>query len=322
MVKNLKALSVFALMLMGVCCLFGSPALGQTPQFTIGNYQQISQQRVSLYVYQYVYVANVTNSGAAADNVLGTVTSTSPHTTIVAGQNTLSFGSVAPSTSKLSLNSFQFQQDLRYPFSFTNLVWSFASAAAQPPIANAGPAQTLPVGSTATLDGSKSSDPNGVAITGILWNFVSKPGGSAATLSNATTYSPSFILDVPGNYVVELTVTDALGLSGSSTVTISTSASAPVANAGTSRTVPIGTTVTLDGSGSTDADGAPMTFVWTFVTIPAGSTAVLSNPTSVNPSFTVDKLGNYVVQLIVTAEGLKSNPTSDHCANVRRPTGG
>ena len=307
MIKNLKTLLNFVLMLVGSSFFLGTPTFGQQPQFTIGNYQQISQTRVSLYVYQYVYVANVTNSGAAADNVVGTVTSTSPHTTII--DNTLSFGAVAANTSKLSLNSFQFQQDLRYPFSFSNLQWSFASAAAQPPIANAGPAQTLPVGSTATLDGSKSSDPNGVAITGILWTFNSKPSGSAATLTNATTYTPSFVLDVPGNYVVLLKVTDALGLSGSATVTISTSASAPVANAGASRTVPIGTTVTLDGSGSTDADGAPLTFAWSFISIPSGSTAILSNPTSVNPSFTVDKLGSYVIQLIVTAEGLSSAPS-------------
>ena len=307
MSKNLRILSYLALALVDVCFFLTTPTFGQETQFTVSNYQQISQTRVSLYVYQYVYVANVANNGGAADNVVGTVTSTSSHATIVS--NTLSFGTVAANSSKLSLNSFSFQQDLRYPFAFSDLQWTFASAAAQPPIANAGPAQTLPVGSKATLNGSQSSDPNGVAITEISWTFSSKPPGSAATLSNATTYSPSFVLDVAGNYVVELTVTDALGLSGSATVTISTSASAPVANAGASRTVPIGTTVTLNGSGSTDADGAPMTFAWSFVSIPAGSAAVLNNPTSVDPTFTVDKLGNYVVQLIVSAEGLSSAPS-------------
>ena len=308
MAKYLKDPTRLGMILVGLCFLFGAPTFGQAPQFTIGNYQQISQQRVSLYVYQFVYMANVANSGAAAANVIGTVTSTSPHTTIVAASNTLSFGAVAANASVLSWNTFSFQQDVRYQFVFSSLVWTFASAAALPPIANAGPAQTLPVGSTATLNGSKSSDPNGVAITGIQWTFVSKPTGSAATLSNATTYSPSFVLDVAGNYVVELTVTDALGLSGSAAVTISTSASAPVANAGASQTVALSTTVTLNGSGSTDADGATLTFAWSFVSVPSGSAAVLSNPTSVNPSFTVDKLGNYVVQLIVSAEGLSSAP--------------
>src|SRR5882762_3365637 len=110
MVKNLKALTNSVVMLVGICFFLATPTFGQQPQFTIGNYQQTSQRRVSLYVYQYVYVANVTNGGAAADNVVGTVTSTSPHTTII--DSTLSFGAVAANSSKLSLNSFQFQQDL------------------------------------------------------------------------------------------------------------------------------------------------------------------------------------------------------------------
>jgi hypothetical protein len=108
MAKYLKAFARPGMMLLGLCFLFGAPTFGQVPQFTVGNYQQISQQRVSLYVYQFVYVANVSNSGAAADNVIGTVTSTSPHTTIVATSNTLSFGTVAANASVLSLNTFSF----------------------------------------------------------------------------------------------------------------------------------------------------------------------------------------------------------------------
>ena len=78
---------------------------------------------------------------------------------------------------------------------------------------------------------------------------------------------------------------------------------APIANAGSGQTVTIGTTVNLNGSGSSDADGNQLTYLWSFVSIPSGSGATLTNPTMVNPTFLADKTGQYVVQLIVTVAG-------------------
>ena len=36
--------------------------------------------------------------------------------------------------------------------------------------------------------------------------------------------------------------------------------------------------VNLDGSGSTDVDGDPLTFEWSLTTVPAGSAAAISDP--------------------------------------------
>jgi hypothetical protein len=61
----------------------------------------------------------------------------------------------------------------------------------QPPIANAGPDQTVTVGTLVTLNGSQSSDPDGDPIT-FQWRFVSIPEGSAATLTDADKAQATF----------------------------------------------------------------------------------------------------------------------------------
>jgi hypothetical protein len=89
----------------------------------------------------------------------------------------------------------------------------------QPPIANAGPDQTVTVGTLVTLDGRRSSDPDGDPIT-FQWSFVSTPEGSAAELTGADTAQPTFTPDVAGEYIIELTVTDPKGATGSDTVKV------------------------------------------------------------------------------------------------------
>ena len=71
------------------------------------------------------------------------------------------------------------------------------------------------------------------------------------------------------------------------------------ANAGPDQNVSTGVAVTLNGSGSSSANGESLTYAWSFISKPATSTAALTGATTVNPSFTADKDGSYVVQLIV-----------------------
>src|SRR5262249_41868917 len=122
------------------------------------------------------------------------------------------------------------------------------------PIANAGQDQTIAAGTTVRLDGSGSSDTDGDRLQ-FAWSFVARPEGSTATLTNATGIAPTFIADVAGRYNIRLTVSDGVGSSLPDTVTISTTNSTPVAAAGPDQTVSLGGSVSLNGSGSTDADG-------------------------------------------------------------------
>ena len=72
-----------------------------------------------------------------------------------------------------------------------------------------------------TLDGSHSSDPCAQTPLSFAWSFKSKPAGSNATLSSANTVNPSFTPDVTGRYVVQLVVTNSLGVASQpDTVTV------------------------------------------------------------------------------------------------------
>lgn len=184
-----------------------------------------------------------------------------------------------------------------------------------PPVANAGPDQTVTVGTTVTLDGSRSTDADGDSLT-FRWQLTGLPDGSAATLSNPTAMRPTFVVDRPGTYVAELVVNDGTVDSAPDTVQISTENSRPVANAGPDQTVTVGTTVTLDGSASTDIDGDPLTFRWVFTALPSGSAATLSDPTAVRPTFVVDRAGAYTVQLVVNDGALDSIPDTVNVSTV------
>ena len=73
--------------------------------------------------------------------------------------------------------------------------------------------------------------------------------------------------------------------------------SAPVADAGPDQTVPVGTTVTLDGSGSYDPDDDPITYDWALT---AGPGATLSDATAVKPTFLADAVGELTFTLTVS----------------------
>ena len=75
----------------------------------------------------------------------------------------------------------------------------------------------------------------------------------------------------------------------------------PVANAGPDQTSGVlkGDVVILNGSASSDPDGDSLSYQWTLVSAPSGSTTTLVDASTDKASFTADKPGEYVATLVV-----------------------
>ncbi len=83
----------------------------------------------------------------------------------------------------------------------------------------------------------------------------------------------------------------------------------PVANAGSNQSTFVGQLVQLSGT-CTDIDGDVTTATWSFASRPAGSNAVLSSTTIMNPTFTPDVAGSYQPQLICNDGHVNSSPST------------
>ena len=83
----------------------------------------------------------------------------------------------------------------------------------------------------------------------------------------------------------------------------------PVANAGGAQNVLVGNVVTLNGRGSSDANGDTLTYMWTG-SGPPGSSATLIGANTVAPTFTADVAGTYVISLVVRDGKASSVPAT------------
>ncbi len=184
------------------------------------------------------------------------------------------------------------------------------------PAADAGSDQTVDEGVVVTLDGSNSIDPDD-GIAAYSWRQV---GPSTVTLSNKNAVDPTFeapFVDLGSlSLTFELTVTDAGGLQSTDTTVINVSwvDEAPTADAGTDQTVDPGETVTLDASNSSDPDDGIASYRWTQVGATSGSSAILSDPTAIRPTFEAPATGtedaSLTFQVTVTdKEGLQATDT-------------
>ncbi|UOE90957.1 PKD domain-containing protein [Vibrio splendidus] len=83
----------------------------------------------------------------------------------------------------------------------------------------------------------------------------------------------------------------------------------PIAIAGINQQVKEGDRVQLDGTSSIDYDKDEITYQWSLSSTPLQSLAELSQVDAIKPTFIADKLGTYVVDLVVH-DGTTSSRTN------------
>ncbi len=307
-----RYLCVGALAAAVLALAFPQSGFAQQNGLSISTYTEISETRISSTLYYYTFVGTLTNTGGAATNVTATLSSQVTNITLVPGQGSLFFptvpaGSPNSPSSVNSSNTFTIKVDRSQTFSWSGVTWSFNN-----PVANPGTNQTVPVQTTVALNGGGSTNPSGIGSLTYSWAFQLLPSGSTATISNANNVLASFKADMVGNYIVALTVTNATtNQSDTNIITISTTDVAPTANAGTGQTVTLNQTVQLNGTGSTDLDGKPLTYQWSFVSKPGNSNASFSpNAQSSTPTFVADVAGGTWIVGLVVNDGFLNSPQS------------
>lgn len=185
---------------------------------------------------------------------------------------------------------------------------AIASSRNGAPRAYAGPDQVIVLnGTVVQLNGTGSSDSDGDRLT-YAWTLVSRPPTSKAELDAPASATPRFTADTNGTYVANLQVRDPFGAtSDGDTVTVSFNNVAPVADAGVDRVAFVGSIVVANGSAA-DGNGDPLTYHWSVLSKPAGSSAELAGANTLAPSFVANVAGTYVLQLIANDSIVDSVP--------------
>ncbi len=171
-----------------------------------------------------------------------------------------------------------------------------------PPVAVAGPNQTVVENTTVVLNGSGSYDD--VGIVSYEWSYVDAFGG----VVNLTGEVVTCTFNWTGAYTVQLTVTDGAGLTGNASLVVTVVPDIPpTADAGPDQLVNMGTSVTFNASLSQDYTDplSALNFTWNFTY--EGNPVVLYG---VTPGFTFSAGGVYDVRLTVRdTAGLTGNDT-------------
>jgi hypothetical protein len=174
------------------------------------------------------------------------------------------------------------------------------------PVAVAGSDMFVTTGAVVNLDAGSSYSAFGRPLS-YKWRMMYRPNGSSATLSDKTAAQPSFTADVEGAYLVRLIVNDGIndsarsldGVYSDRLVILAGDNQLPIADGGADHSINTGAVASLDGSASYDPEQATLTYQWTLILQPDGSTASLSSLDTTSTQLSPDRDGDYLVRLVV-----------------------
>ena len=264
--------------------------LSWAADLAVTSYTLVSSKRLSITDFEFEYRAQVSNSGPALRNVIGTVVSTNPATTIV--QGTLSFGDVGAGATVTSLNTVTLRHDRSKPYDSSKLVWTFSGEPAAPIRSDFS---FVPNGGNAPVTIRFTPTPTtNAAITRYQWDL---DGNGSFERSETVGRDQSFNYTVPGTYAVALQITDSQGRTDTRVKNVVIGNAPPVVSASASPTngqVPL--TVNFLAS-ATDSNGVAR-FEWdfdgdgTYDRTLAGSSG--------NTTFAYDRAGTFQPRVRVT----------------------
>lgn len=162
----------------------------------------------------------------------------------------------------------------------------------------AGPTE-IAKGMVVELDANTSSDREGDPLT-YAWTLEAQPPTSRATLEESAEARVSWTPDVSGLYRILLDVSDGELNAVPAVRVVDVSNAPPEADAGPDVAAEVGERVTLDASGSEDANGDALVFSWSVVQAPDGSVAGLTDAMRDVASFVPDVRGYYTLRVAVS----------------------
>jgi RHS repeat-associated protein len=167
----------------------------------------------------------------------------------------------------------------------------------QPPVVNAGPAQSLVLAASANLTATVQDDslPTGATVTQ-QWSKLSGPG--TVTFGNSASLATSATFSTPGDYVLRLRASDS-ALVGQDEITIHVIApnAPPQVSTGPAQSITLGTSATLSGSVTDDGlpRGTGLFTHWSLVSGPGSVT--FADPFSPATTAQFSASGEYTLHL-------------------------
>ncbi|QLH76922.1 PQQ-binding-like beta-propeller repeat protein [Halosimplex rubrum] len=164
--------------------------------------------------------------------------------------------------------------------------------------------QAVPPGTSVTFDAGNSTDQrvqsDGTVVDGSITRYEWDFGGDGTVDATGETTTRTF--ETAGSYIINLTVADSDGNTAAAerTLNVSVDNRPPVTETGIDRTVNEGTSVELDGSGSSDPDGDSLTYQWTQTSGTAVSLADVSTATPTFAAPTVDSTTTLTFELVAS----------------------
>ena len=170
----------------------------------------------------------------------------------------------------------------------------------QPPVAVAGNSFSIDEGNSGSLDGSSSSDD--VAIASFAWSQILGPDAGLVDQGDGqASFTAPSVGEAGATLTFRLTVTDGAGLGDSDdiVVTVANVNQPPVALALADPAVLSGSSITADGSSSSDSDGSIDSFTWSRVSGPNVTIANSANGVVAISAPAVDRRQSLKLQLLV-----------------------